>query len=198
MNAGNLEWGAKMQDDLVDAVRWAVGQGIADPKRVAILGGSYGGYAALAGACFNTDIYVCAAAICGISNVRSFMQTTPEWWSPIKVRWLRRIGPVLEDEAFNERISPLFHTQGVKTKLLVFHGANDPRVNIRESDQIVAKLRESGADVTYIVCPDEGHGFRRGANVLDELGRTEEFLAKHLGGRCEPWQPVPGSSAQVK
>jgi dipeptidyl aminopeptidase/acylaminoacyl peptidase len=133
-----------------------------------------------------------------MSNVQSFMRTMPDWWAPIKVRWLRRIGPVLEDEAFNERISPLFHTDDVRGRLLIFHGANDPRVAIAESDQIVAKMRKSGVDVTYIVCPDEGHGFSRGPNVLDMMGRMEEFLAGNLGGRAEPWAKIPGSSAQVK
>jgi dipeptidyl aminopeptidase/acylaminoacyl peptidase len=198
LNAGDGQWRDGLQNDLVDAVRWAINQGIADPKRVAISGGSYGGYAALAGACFHPELYACAIAVCGMSNVRSFMQTMPDWWAPIKVRWLRRIGPVLEDEAFNERISPLFHADAAKAKLLVFHGANDPRVNIAESNQIVAKMRTSGVDVTYIVCPDEGHGFQRGPNVLDMMGRIEEFLAKTLGGRAEPWVKIPGSSAQVK
>ena len=198
LNAGNSQWRDAMQNDLVDAVRWAVGQGIADPKRVAISGGSFGGYAALAGAAFHPEVYACAIAVCGMSNVRSFVRTMPDWWAPIRVRWLRRIGPVLEDEAFNERISPLFHTEAVRAKLLVFHGANDPRVAIAESDQIVAKMRESGVDVTYIVCPDEGHGFSRGPNVLDMMGRMEEFLARNLGGRAEPWVKIPGGSAQVK
>ncbi len=198
LNAGTGQWRDAMQDDLVDAVHWAIGQGIADPKWVAISGGSFGGYAALAGACFHPETYACAVAVCGMSNVRSFMRTMPDWWAPIKVRWLRRIGPVLEDDLFNERISPLFHADAVRARLLVFHGANDPRVNIAESNQIVAKMRTSGVDVTYIVCPDEGHGFQRGPNVLDMMGRTEEFLARNLGGRAEPWVKIPGSSAQVK
>jgi dipeptidyl aminopeptidase/acylaminoacyl peptidase len=198
MNAGTGQWRDAMQDDLVDAVRWAVGQGIADPKRIALSGGSFGGYAALAGVTFHPDVYACAIAVCGISNVGSFARTMPDWWAPIKVRWLRRIGPVLEDEAFNERISPLFHTDAVRAKLLIFHGANDPRVAIAESNGIVAQMRKSGVDVTYIVCPDEGHEFSRGPNVLDMMGRMEEFLAKSLGGRAEPWVKIPGSSAQVK
>jgi dipeptidyl aminopeptidase/acylaminoacyl peptidase len=198
LNAGTGQWRDAMQDDLVDAVRWAVGQGIADPKRVAISGGSFGGYAALAGVTFHPDVYACAIVVCGISNVGSFARTMPDWWAPIRVRWLRRIGPVLEDEAFNERISPLFHTDAVRAKLLIFHGANDPRVAIAESNQIVDQMRKSGVDATYIVCPDEGHGFSRGPNVLDMMGRMEEFLAKSLGGRAEPWVKIPGSSAQVK
>jgi len=165
---------------------------------VAIEGGSYGGYAVLAGLAFTPDLYVCGVDSYGISDVGSFLRTMPPWWGPIRVRWLRRIGVDPDDAEAVRRISPLYHVDKIKAKLLIFHGANDPRVIIREAEQIVRLMRENGRQVEFVVYPDEGHGIGRGANVADYWGRVEEFLAKHLGGRSEPRTEVPGSSAQVR
>jgi dipeptidyl aminopeptidase/acylaminoacyl peptidase len=199
MNAGTGQWGVgRMQDDVTDAVRWAVAEGIADPKRVAIEGGSYGGYAVLAGLAFTPDLYACGIDSYGISDVGSFLRTMPPWWGPIRVRWLRRIGVDPDDAEAVRRISPLYHVDKIKAKLLIFHGANDPRVVIREAEQILRVMRESGRQVEFVVYPDEGHGIERGANLMDYWGRIEEFLAKHLGGPSEPRTEVPGSSAQVR
>jgi len=199
LNAGTGQWGVgHMQNDVTDAVKWAIAEGIADPKRVAIEGGSYGGYAVLAGLAFTPDLYACGIDSYGISNVASFLQALPPWWGPIKVRWLRRIGIDPADAEANRRISPLFHAERIKAKLLIFHGANDPRVNIREAEQIVRVMREKGREVQFIVYPDEGHGIGKGLNLFDRWGRVEEFLAKYLGGLSEPRTEVKGSSAQVR
>ena len=198
LNGGNGQWGQRMNDDITDAVKWAVAEGIADPKRVGITGGSYGGYASLAAATFTPDLYACALAECGIYNVRTFAETMPSWWEPIKARWLRRIGDVLGDDAFNEKISPYFHAAAIKAKLFIVHGENDPRVNIRVANEFVDVVRKGGGQVQYFVYTGEGHGLRNFANILDLLGRTEEFLAKTLGGRFEPWKEVQGSTVQVK
>jgi dipeptidyl aminopeptidase/acylaminoacyl peptidase len=198
LNSGNGQWGGRMNDDVADAVKWAIREGIADPKRVAVTGGSYGGYETLAGAAFTPDLYTCAIAECGIYNVRTFVEKIPSWWEPIKTRILRRVGDVLGDDAFNRRISPYFHSDAIKARLMIIHGANDPRVNIRVADEFVDLLRKKGQDVSYIVYANEGHGLRNFANILDLLGREEEFLAKNLGGRYEPWKELKGSSAQIK
>ena len=199
LNAGTGEWGVgRMQNDVTDAVKWAIAEGIADPKRVAIEGASYGGYAVLAGLAFTPDLYACGIDSYGISDVGSFLKTMPPWWGPIRARWLRRIGVDPGDADALRRISPLYHVDRIKAKLLIFHGANDPRVNIREAEQIVRTMRGNGRQVEFVVYPDEGHGIGKGANVMDYWGRIEEFLAKHLGGRSEPRTEVKGSSAQVR
>jgi dipeptidyl aminopeptidase/acylaminoacyl peptidase len=198
LNAGNGEWGRAMQNDLTDAVRWAVGRRIADPKRVAIMGGSYGGYAVLAGLAFTPDLYVCGVDVVGPSNVATTLASIPPYWKPVKKRWVRRVGDAENDAALNARISPLHHVTAIRAPLLIGHGAHDPRVKQAESDQVVKALRERNLPVTYIVFPDEGHGFGRKENNLDFYGRVEEFLAKYLGGRAEPWVKVDGSSAEVR
>jgi dipeptidyl aminopeptidase/acylaminoacyl peptidase len=198
LNAGNGEWGAKMQDDLSDAVKWAVGKGIADPKKVCIYGGSYGGYATLAGLTVTPELYACGVDIVGPSNVRTLLQSIPPYWAPMRKMFLMRIGDVEKDDALNTRVSPLFHVDRVKAPLIVAQGANDPRVNIREAEQMVKALRDRGLPVTYVVYTDEGHGFARPDNRLDFYGRVDEFLAKQLGGRAEPWKEIKGSSADVR
>jgi dipeptidyl aminopeptidase/acylaminoacyl peptidase len=198
LNAGNLEWGAKMQDDLTDAVKWAIAKGIADPKRVCIYGGSYGGYATLAGLVFTPELYACGVDIVGPSNIKTLFASIPPYWAPIKREFVMRIGDAENDEALNKKISPLFHADKVKAPLIIAQGANDPRVNIKESDQMVEAMRGKGLKVDYIVYTDEGHGFARPNNRLDFYGRVDEFLAKHLGGRMEPWQEVEGSTASVR
>lgn len=199
LNAGIGQWGVgAMQHDISDAVAWAAAQGIADPKRVAIYGFSYGGYASLSGVTFTPDLFACAVVGSGISNVKTFFETLPSWWGPIKTRWIRRIGVDLNDEATVRRISPVFHADRIKAPILIFHGMNDPRVNFAEAEQIVKVLRGLKREVTLIAFPEGGHGNWGGADVFEEIGRTELFFARHLGGRAEPFEPVPGSTAKIR
>ena len=198
LHLGDLQWGGTMQDDLTDAVRWGIKEGIVDPKRVAIMGGSYGGYATLAGLVFTPDLYACGVDIVGPSNLRTLIGSIPPYWSTLRKTFDLRMGAVDRDTVFNEKISPLFHVDQIRVPLLIGQGLNDPRVNVRESDQIVEAMRAKKLQVDYAVYTDEGHGFARPENRLDFYGRTEEFLAKHLGGRAEPWAEVKGSSVQVK
>ncbi len=199
LNAGNGQWGVgTMQHDLTDAVRWAIKQGIADPKKVCIYGGSYGGYATLAGLVFTPELYSCGVDIVGPSNIKTLLASIPPYWAPMKKQMILRIGDIENDEAFNKKISPLFHAANIRVPLIVAQGANDPRVNIREADQVVTAMRAKKLPVTYVVYTDEGHGFARPDNRLDFYGRVDEFLAKHLGGRSEPWQKIEGTSAEVR
>jgi dipeptidyl aminopeptidase/acylaminoacyl peptidase len=199
LNAGNGQWGVgSMQHDLTDAVRWAIDKGIADPKRVCIYGGSYGGYATLAGLTFTPELYACGVDIVGPSHIKTLFASIPPYWAPIKSEFLLRVGDPEKDDALDRRISPLFHVDAIRAPLLIGQGANDPRVNINESNQIVEAMRARKLPVTYVVYTDEGHGFARPANRLDFNGRTEEFLAKFLGGRAEPWREVKGSAVEVK
>jgi dipeptidyl aminopeptidase/acylaminoacyl peptidase len=199
INRSTRQWGVgAMQNDLTDGVKWAVAQGIADSARVAIMGGSYGGYAALAGVTFTPQLYACAVDVVGPSNVATLFASMPPYWQVRKVRWVRRVGDVEVDAELNRRISPLFHAEKIRVPLLIGHGANDPRVKLTESEAIVAVMRKNNLPVTFVVYPDEGHGFVRSENNLDFMGRVEEFLARHLGGRCMPWSLVEGSSAQTR
>jgi dipeptidyl aminopeptidase/acylaminoacyl peptidase len=199
LHAGDKQWGVgAMQHDLTDAVKWAIAKGIADPKKVCIYGGSYGGYATLAGLVFTPELYSCGVDIVGPSNIKTLFEAIPPYWAPFKKQMLLQVGDVENDEAFNKKISPLFHADNIRVPLIVAQGANDPRVNIREADQIVAAMRAKSLPVTYVVYSDEGHGFARPNNRLDFYGRVDEFLAKHLGGRSEPWQKVEGTSAEVR
>lgn len=199
LNASTGQWGdGSMQHDLTDAVKWTIKKGIADPGRIAIMGDSYGGFAVLAGLAFTPDLYACGVDIVGLSNVKTFIESFPPYWEPIKRRWLRRIGDVVKDDDFNRKISPFFHVQNIRAPLIIAHGEQDPRVKIQESERIVARMRERNLSVIFVVYPDEGHGLGRLENKLDFFGRVEEFLAKHLGGRCEPWKKVAGSSAQLR
>jgi len=199
LNAGNNEWGVgAMQHDLTDSVKWAVEQGIADPKKVCILGGSYGGYAVLAGLAFTPDLYACGVDIVGPSHIKTLFESIPPYWAPMKKEMVLRVGDVEQDPALNRRISPFFHAERIEAPLMVLQGANDPRVKIAESDQIVSAMRERDLPVTYIVFPDEGHGFARPENRLDANARIERFLAEHLGGRAEPEQSIEGSTAEVR
>jgi dipeptidyl aminopeptidase/acylaminoacyl peptidase len=185
LNAGNREWYGKMQDDLVDAVDWAVKEGVADPDRVAIMGGSYGGYATLAALTRDPELFACGVDIVGPSHVRTLLDTIPAYWEPIKVMFETRVCP-FDDEAYQDSISPLTHVANITRPLLIGQGANDPRVKLSESDQIVAAMDKNGIAVTYVVFPDEGHGFRRPENNKAFNAVTEAFLAEHIGGRSEP------------
>jgi dipeptidyl aminopeptidase/acylaminoacyl peptidase len=186
-----------MQEDLNDAVRWAIGKQIADPKRVAIMGISGGGYAALRGVS-TTDLLRSAVDIVGPSDLKLLFSTMPSWWAPVKARWVRRMGDVEHDDELNRRLSPLYHVDRIGVPVLVGQGANDPRVNIKNSDLVVAALRGRNVPVTYVVYSDEGHGFVRPENNLDFFGRVEEFLATYLGGRAEPWKKIAGSTADLR
>ena len=185
LNAGNKEWGAKMHDDLVDAVGWAVGRGIADPERVAIYGGSYGGYAALVGATFTPDLFRCAVDIVGPSNLITLIKSIPPYWKPLLAIFHERVGNPETEEEFLKSRSPLFRVEQIKIPMLIAQGANDPRVKQAESEQIVAAMKEKGIDHEYLLFPDEGHGFAKPENRLKFYAAAERFLAKHLGGRSQ-------------
>jgi dipeptidyl aminopeptidase/acylaminoacyl peptidase len=187
LDAGNKEWGDKMQDDVTWGAKYLVAQGIADSKRIGILGGSYGVYATLAGVTFTPDLYAAAVDIVGPSNLVTLLETIPAYWEPIRKLFYARMGdPATPDgKAQLERQSPLNHAGKIKTLLLVIQGANDPRVNKREADQIVIALRDRNYPVEYLVAPDEGHGFARPVNNMAMFATTEKFLAKYLGGRYQ-------------
>ncbi len=198
LNAGNREWYKAMQDDINDAAQWAVDQGYVDPSRMAIMGGSYGGYATLAGLTRDPELWACGVDIVGPSHVGTLLSTIPAYWEPVKVMFEKRVGGSDETEWLDE-ISPLTHVDRIARPLLIGQGANDPRVKLSESDQIVAAMDERGIPVTYVVFPDEGHGFSRPVNNMAFNAITEEFLASHLGGRFEPLaDSLEGSTAQVR
>jgi dipeptidyl aminopeptidase/acylaminoacyl peptidase len=185
LSAGDKEWGGTMQNDLVDAIRWAVDQGFADSERVGIYGRSYGGYAALAGATFTPDLFKCAVDIVGPSNLITFINTIPPYWFTYLAMLHKRVGNPETEAAFLKSRSPLFHVNKIKIPMLIAHGANDPRVKQSESEQIVAAMKEKGIDCEYILFHDEGHGFVKPANRLKFYAVAEKLLANHLGGRIE-------------
>jgi len=201
VNASNREWGGKMHDDLIDAVNWAVKQGYADKDKVAIMGGSYGGYATLVGVTMTPDVFACGVNIVGLSNLLTFLKTIPPYWESGRAMWYARMGDETTEEGrklLAER-SPLTHVDKIKKPLLIGHGANDPRVKQSESDQIVKTMQEKGLPVTYVLYPDEGHGFGRPENRLSFNAVAEQFLARHLGGRAEPvGKDFEGSTIEVK
>jgi dienelactone hydrolase len=191
LNAGNNEWGQKMQDDVTFGVKHLVAQGTADPKRVGILGGSYGGYATLAGVAFTPDVYAAAVSIVGPSNLLTLLESIPPYWEAGRKMFHVRMGDPTtpEGKAQLQRQSPLNSAQKIRTPLMVVQGANDPRVKKAESDQIVIALRDRGFPVEYLVAPDEGHGFARPVNNMAMFAAVEKFLTKHLGGRHQPDMP---------
>lgn len=198
LNAGNREWAGKMHQDLLDAKAWLVKEGVADPKRVAIMGGSYGGYATLVGLTFTPEEFACGVDIVGPSNIATLLKTIPPYWAPMKALFAKRIGDLEKEEDFLKERSPLFKAGAITRPLLIGQGANDPRVKVAESDQIVEAMRKNGKPVEYVLYPDEGHGFVRPENRLHFFALTEQFLAKHLGGRAEPVGEIKGHSGQVK
>jgi dipeptidyl aminopeptidase/acylaminoacyl peptidase len=183
--AGDREWGGKMHDDLIDAVGYVVGQGWADPDKIAIYGGSYGGYAALVGAAFTPDAFCCAVDVVGPSNLKTLLETVPPYWAPMIAQLYRRVGHPVEDEAFLWSRSPLSRARDIRIPLLIAQGANDPRVKQAESEQIVAALTEAGIEHEYLLFPDEGHGFAKPENRIKFYTAAERFLARYLGGRYE-------------
>jgi dipeptidyl aminopeptidase/acylaminoacyl peptidase len=199
LNAGNKQWGDKMQDDVTWGVQYLVAEGIADPKRVGIMGGSYGGYATLAGVAFTPDLYAAAVSIVGPSNLITLLESIPPYWEAGRIIFHERMGnpTTPEGRAQLVRQSPLTSAQKIKTPLLVAQGANDPRVKKAESEQIVIALRDRGFPVEYILAPDEGHGFRRPVNSMALWAASEAFLAKHLGGRFQEGA-TPEVAARLK
>ena len=183
VNAGDRQWAGTMHTDLLDAKDWAVKQGIADAARVCIMGGSYGGYATLAGVSYTPDAFACGVDIVGPSNLNTLLKTIPPYWSTLLAVFHKRMG---QDEEFLKSQSPLFRADQIKAPLLIGQGANDPRVNKAESDQIVAAMRKNEKPVEYYVFPDEGHGFARPENRMAFNAASEKFLAQYLGGRFEP------------
>jgi dipeptidyl aminopeptidase/acylaminoacyl peptidase len=166
-------------------VAFAVAQGWADPALVAIYGGSYGGYAALAGATFTPDLYCCAVDIVGPSNLKTLIETVPPYWSPMIAQFHRRVGDPQTEEDFLWSRSPLSRADSIRIPLLIAQGANDPRVKQAESEQIVAALTRAGIEHEYMLFPDEGHGFAKPENRLRFYAAAERFLARYLGGRAE-------------
>jgi dipeptidyl aminopeptidase/acylaminoacyl peptidase len=179
------QWGKAMQDDITDGVKWLIKEGIADSKRVGIYGGSYGGYATLAGLTFTPDLYAVGVDYVGVANLFTFMKAFPPYWKPYLEMVYEMVGHPEKDKELLTAASPVFHSKNIKVPLLIAQGANDPRVNKAESDQMVEALKARGIEVPYIVKANEGHGFSNEENRFDFYRAMEEFLGKHLGGRVE-------------
>ncbi|MDQ3232438.1 MAG: S9 family peptidase, partial [Pseudobdellovibrionaceae bacterium] len=200
VNAGNFEWAGKMHQDLLDAVDWAVQEKIADPQKVAIFGGSYGGYATLVGLTFTPDRFACGVDIVGPSNLNTLLESLPPYWQPMIEQFTKRVGNPKTEEGrklLADR-SPLHRAGAIKKPLLIGQGANDPRVKQAEADQIVKAMQEKKIPVTYALYPDEGHGFAKPQNRLSFNAIAESFLSSCLGGAHEPiGDDLIGSSLQV-
>ncbi|MFN4038947.1 MAG: S9 family peptidase [Erythrobacter sp.] len=200
LNAGNQQWGLKAHDDLIDAVNWAIGKGIASADKVAIMGGSYGGYATLAGLAFTPDTFACGVDIVGPSNWETLIGSIPPYWEPFLKLLYKRVGDPNTEEgrALLKAASPLYKADKITKPLLIAQGANDPRVKQAESDQIVGAMKTAGIPVTYVLYPDEGHGFARPENNIAFYAIAENFLASCLGGRAEPvGDSLKPSTAQI-
>lgn len=200
INAANLQWAGAMHDDLLDTVEWAVNEKIADPARIAIMGGSYGGYATLVGLAFTPDVFACGIDIVGPSSLLTLLETVPPYWVPLIEMMTTRVGDhrTEEGQALLKERSPLTHVDRISKPLLIAQGANDPRVKQSESDQIVAEMEAKKIPVTYALYTDEGHGFARPENRLSFYAIAEGFMAEHLGGRAEPiGDDFAGSSVTV-
>ncbi len=180
LEASYKQWGLRMQNDITDGVQWLIGQGIADPKRVAIYGGSYGGYAVLAGLAFTPGVYACGIDYVGVSNLFTFMNTIPPYWRPMLEIMYEQVGNPETDHDQLAATSPALHAENIRVPLFIAQGANDPRVNKAESDQMVEALRQRGVEVEYMVKDNEGHGFHNQENRFDFYRAMERFLAKHL------------------
>ncbi|RXQ91529.1 S9 family peptidase [Ancylomarina salipaludis] len=174
------QWGQSMQDDITDAVQWAIDKGYADKDRVAIYGGSYGGYATLAGLAFTPDLYKCGVDYVGVSNMFTFMNSLPPYWEPYRQMLYEMAGDPVKDSVMLAKVSPVYHADKIKAALFVAQGANDPRVNLAESDQMVAAMKARGINVEYMVKDNEGHGFRNQENRFDFYRTMEKFLDTHL------------------
>jgi len=200
LNAANKQWGLAMHDDLIDATNWAIAQGITGKDQVAIMGGSYGGYATLAGLAFTPETFACGVDIVGPSNLETLLDTIPPYWAPLVKIFHERMGnPGSEGGlALLKAASPLYKADQITKPLLIAQGANDPRVKQAESDQIVGAMKDAGIPVTYVLYPDEGHGFAKPTNNIAFFAIAENFLAECLGGRAEPLGDVlVPSSAEI-
>jgi dipeptidyl aminopeptidase/acylaminoacyl peptidase len=201
INAGDNEWAGTMHDDLLDAVEWSVKRGVADRTHIAIMGGSYGGYATLVGLTFTPDVFACGVDIVGPSNLNTLLESIPPYWAPIRDMFAKRVGDPRTEagrKQLNER-SPLTRVDKISKPLLIGQGANDPRVKQAEADQIVQAMDAKHIPVTYVLFPDEGHGFSRPENNMAFNAVVEAFLAQNLGGRAEPiGDDFKGSSIQLK
>ncbi len=188
VNAGDLEWGGKVIEDQIDAVNWAIRKKIADPGRIAVMGGSFGGYSTLAGLTFHPDVFACGVDIVGPSNLITLLETIPPYWKPVMEIFRKRVGDPATDAGRKllSKHSPLNYIGNIKKPLLIGQGANDPRVKQSESDQIANAMMKKKLPVTYVLYPDEGHGFARPENNMSFFAVAEAFLAKYLGGRCQP------------
>jgi dipeptidyl aminopeptidase/acylaminoacyl peptidase len=186
-----------MHDDLIDGVNWLVKQGIADPEKIAIMGGSYGGYATLVGLTYTPDVFAAGVDIVGPSNLVTLMKSIPPYWAPLLANMYHRVGNLETEEEFLKSRSPLFFVDRIQKPLLIGQGANDPRVKQAESEQIVEAMKQAGKPVEYALYTDEGHGFARPENRLHFFAIAEEFLAKYLGGRFEPAGDIQGHSGIV-
>jgi len=175
------QWGRTMQNDITDGVKWLISQGIADATRVAIYGDSYGGYATLAGITLTPELYACAVDYVGVANMFTFMQTIPPYWEPLRQMFYEMVGDPVKDSLMLAEVSPAFHVDRIRCPLFVAQGANDPRVNINESNQIVESLKKMGVTVEYMVKDNEGHGFYNQENQFDFYRAMEKFLATHIG-----------------
>lgn len=195
LNAGNREWAGKMHDDLIDGINWINKQGMIDQKKIGIMGGSYGGYATLVGLTYTPDQFACGVDIVGPSNINTLLASIPPYWAPMKSMFNKRVG---EDQQFLKDRSPLYKVDKIKVPLLIGQGKNDPRVKQAESDQIYDAMKKASLPVQYAIYSDEGHGFARPENRLHFFAITEEFLAKHLGGRYESMGEIKGHSATIK
>lgn len=200
INAGNREWGGKIIEDQIDAVQWAMQAGIADRDRVAVMGGSFGGYSTLAGLTFTPELFACGVDLVGVANLITWMESTPPYWRPFLNLLVERVGDYRTEEgrSFLKEHSPLTHVDRICRPLLVVQGANDPRVRQAESDQIVQKMQVKGLPVIYVLYPDEGHGLARPENNLSFYALVEAFLAAYIGGRHESiGNDFEGSSARI-
>ena len=182
---GFKQWGKKMQDDITDGVHWLIQEGIADPERIGIYGGSYGGYATLAGLTFTPELYACGVDYVGISNIISWFEAIPPYWEPLREMFYEMVGHPEKETELLKAASPLFHVDKINVPLFIAQGANDPRVPQAESDQMVEALRKRGIEVPYMVKENEGHGFANEENRFDFYRAMEQFLGKYLGGRVE-------------
>jgi dipeptidyl aminopeptidase/acylaminoacyl peptidase len=188
INAGDREWGGKMTDDMIDATEWLIGQGIADPKRFGIYGGSYGGYATLAALAFRPGVYACGIDYVGVANLLTFMKTMPTYWETSREVLYKRVGNPEKDFDFLHSRSPVFFADKIQAPLFIAQGYNDPRVNHNEAEQIVGALKRNRKPVEYMVKMNEGHGFRNPENRLDFYSKVESFLDQYLGG--QPSHPL--------
>nr|WP_255483947.1 S9 family peptidase [Rhodanobacter sp. A1T4] len=175
------QWGLAMQNDITDGVHWLIEQGIADQSCIAIYGGSYGGYATLAGLAFTPDLYACGIDYVGVSNLFTFVETMPTYWEPMRDMIYEMVGHPEKDKEQLTATSPALHADRIKVPLLIAQGANDPRVKKSESDQMVEAMRARGVEVEYIVCDNEGHGFLNEENRFAFYEAMERFLAENIG-----------------